>query len=199
MLTYLHQECNPQVIHRDIKSSNIMLDAEFNPRLGDFGLARLKQPNESPESTLTAGTLGYLAPEYLQYGKATEKADVYSYGVVLLELFCGRQPIVVSDQGGGDAPRHLNLVDWVWGLYEEDSIVKAADRRMNGEFDREEMERMLLVGLSCANPVSVERPNMRRVLQVLNREAEPVAVPRTKPKLSFASSANISLEEIVLD
>ncbi|CAL1403124.1 unnamed protein product [Linum trigynum] len=92
-LAYLHQECEQQVIHRDIKSSNVMLDANFNARLGDFGLARLMDHDKSPVSTLTAGTRGYLEPEYLHYGKATEKTDVFNYGIVLLELACGRRPI----------------------------------------------------------------------------------------------------------
>ncbi|KAL2558814.1 putative L-type lectin-domain containing receptor kinase S.7 [Forsythia ovata] len=78
VLTYLHQECEHQVIHRDIKASNIMLDGNYNARLGDFRLARIMDHGKSPVSTLTAGTMGYLAPEYLQYGKATEKIDVFS-------------------------------------------------------------------------------------------------------------------------
>ncbi|XP_020090641.1 probable L-type lectin-domain containing receptor kinase S.7 [Ananas comosus] len=198
VLSYLHQECEQQVIHRDVKTSNILLDSNFNPRLGDFGLARLTDHNKSPVSTLTAGTMGYLAPEYLQYGKATEKTDVFSYGVVVLEICCGRRPIF--DRENERAKKMVNLVDWVWGLYSEDRLIEAADARLNiGEFEREEMERLLLVGLSCANPNCAERPTMRRVLQVLNREAEPVAVPRKKPLLVFASSTSFSMREIVAD
>ncbi|WOL17191.1 putative L-type lectin-domain containing receptor kinase S.7 [Canna indica] len=194
VLTYLHQECEQQVIHRDIKSSNIMLDANFNPRLGDFGLARLMDHDKSPVSTLTAGTMGYLAPEYLQYGKATEMTDVFSYGVVILEICCGRRPI---DSRENREQKLVNLVDWVWRLYAEDKLLEAADRRLNGEFDEEEMVRLLLVGLSCANPNCAERPTMRRVLQILNCEAEPMAVPKTKPLLMFASAASFNMHEIV--
>ncbi|XP_073010096.1 probable L-type lectin-domain containing receptor kinase S.7 [Typha latifolia] len=196
VLSYLHQECEQQVIHRDIKTSNILLDSNFNPRLGDFGLARLMDHNQSPVSTLTAGTMGYLAPEYLQYGKATEKTDVFSYGVVILEICCGRRPI---DKEDGDDRKLVNLVDWVWKLYSKDKLIEAADKRLNGEFDEEEMMRLLLVGLSCANPNCLERPTMRRVLQILNLEAEPVAVPRRKPLLMFTSSASFSMREIVSD
>ncbi|KAE8706563.1 putative L-type lectin-domain containing receptor kinase S.7 [Hibiscus syriacus] len=142
VLAYLHQECEQQVIHRDIKTSNIMLDGNFNPRLSDFGLARLMDHDKSPVSTLTAGTMGYLAPEYLQYGKATEKTDVFSYGVVILE---GR-------------------------------IIEAADKRLNGEFKEDEMRKMLLIGLSCAHPDDAARPSIRRVLQILNHEADPMKV-----------------------
>ncbi|CAN6197969.1 unnamed protein product [Urochloa humidicola] len=192
VLSYLHQECEQRVIHRDIKTSNILLDANLSPRLGDFGLARLMDHNKSPVSTLTAGTMGYLAPEYLQSGKATEQTDVFSYGVVVLEVCCGRRPIDKDDGGG----KNVNLVDWVWRLHGEDRLIEAADARLAGEFDRDEMLRLLLVGLSCANPNCEERPAMRRVVQILNREAEPVPVPRKKPLLVFSSSASMKLQEI---
>ncbi|CAN6201782.1 unnamed protein product [Urochloa humidicola] len=192
VLSYLHQECEQRVIHRDIKTSNILLDGNLSPRLGDFGLARLMDHNKSPVSTLTAGTMGYLAPEYLQSGKATEQTDVFSYGVVVLEVCCGRRPIDKDDGGG----KNVNLVDWVWRLHGEDRLIEAADARLVGEFDRDEMLRLLLVGLSCANPNCEERPAMRRVVQILNREAEPVPVPRKKPLLVFSSSASMKLQEI---
>ncbi|CAN6178420.1 unnamed protein product [Urochloa humidicola] len=192
VLSYLHQECEQRVIHRDIKTSNILLDGNLSPRLGDFGLARLMDHNKSPVSTLTAGTMGYLAPEYLQSGKATEQTDVFSYGVVVLEVCCGRRPIDKDDGGG----KNVNLVDWVWRLHGEDRLIEAADARLAGEFDRDEMLRLLLVGLSCANPNCEERPAMRRVVQILNREAEPAPVPRKKPLLVFSSSASMKLQEI---
>ncbi|CAL5038067.1 unnamed protein product [Urochloa decumbens] len=192
VLSYLHQECEQRVIHRDIKTSNILLDANLSPRLGDFGLARLMDHNKSPVSTLTAGTMGYLAPEYLQSGKATEQTDVFSYGVVVLEVCCGRRPIDKDDASG----KNVNLVDWVWRLHGEDRLIEAADARLAGEFDRDEMLRLLLVGLSCANPNCEERPAMMRVVQILNREAEPAPVPRKKPLLVFSSSASMKLQEI---
>lgn len=195
-LTYLHEECDQQVIHRDIKTSNIMLDAHFNARLGDFGLAKLLDHDKSPDSTLTAGTMGYLAPEYLQYGRATDKSDVYSYGVVILEVCCGRRPIEVKD---GHANMLINLVDWVWGLYSKDRLIDAADQRLNGAFDVESMLRLLLIGLSCANPICTDRPSMRKVLQILDHEAEPIVVPKLKPSLTFNSSAPLALQDIVLD
>ncbi|XVE96687.1 hypothetical protein REPUB_Repub02eG0244000 [Reevesia pubescens] len=193
VLAYLHQECEQQVIHRDIKTSNIMLDGNFNPRLGDFGLARLMDHDKSPVSTLTAGTMGYLAPEYLQYGKATEKTDVFSYGVVILEVACGRRPI----ERELNSQKMVNLVDWVWGLHSEGRITEAADKRLNGEFKEAEMRKLLLVGLSCAHPDSAERPSIRRVLQILNNEAAPIAVPKMKPSLTF--SCSLTVEDIVSD
>ncbi|KAL6975191.1 putative L-type lectin-domain containing receptor kinase S.7 [Sarracenia purpurea var. burkii] len=194
VLTYLHQECEQQVIHRDIKTSNVMLDGNFNARLGDFGLARLLDHDKSPVSTLTAGTMGYLAPEYLQYGKATEKTDVFSYGVVVLEVACGKRPI--EKEVGSQ--KMVNLVDWVWGLHSEGKVMVAADGRLKGEFEEEGMKKLLLVGLSCANPDGRSRPSMRRVLQILNGEADPVVVPKVKPSLSFSGGLPLSIEDIVV-
>ncbi|KAM3209371.1 hypothetical protein ACQJBY_063823 [Aegilops geniculata] len=198
VLSYLHQECEQRVIHRDIKTGNILLDGNLSPRLGDFGLARLMDHNKSPVSTLTAGTMGYLAPEYLQSGKATDQTDVFSYGVVVLEVCCGRRSIdrEEADKDGAGSKNNVNLVDWVWRLHGEDRLIEAADARLNGEFDQEGMLRLLLVGLSCANPNCEERPAMRRVVQILNREADPVQVPRKKPLLVFSSSASSKLQEM---
>lgn len=191
-LSYLHHECEQQVVHRDIKASNIMLDINFNARLGDFGLARLTEHDKSPISTLTAGTMGYLAPEYLQYGTATEKTDAFSYGVVILEIACGRRPIDKEPEN----QKTVNLVDWVWRLHSEGRVLDAVDGRLKGEFDEGMMKKLLLVGLKCAHPDSNERPSMRRVLQILNNEVEPSPVPKMKPTLSF-SIGLISLDDIV--
>ncbi|KAG9448565.1 hypothetical protein H6P81_008530 [Aristolochia fimbriata] len=193
VLTYLHEECEQQVIHRDIKSSNILLDGNLNPRLGDFGLARLMDHDKSPVSTLTAGTMGYLAPEYLQTGKATEKTDVYSFGVVVLEVACGRMPIVKD----GENQLVVNLIDWVWGLYSADKLLEAVDPRLNGDFDKGEMTRLLILGLSCANPDCAARPSMRRALQILSREADLLALPKKKPSLQFSVSLPVNIHEIV--
>ncbi|KAK1440261.1 hypothetical protein QVD17_06086 [Tagetes erecta] len=194
VLSYLHQECEQQVIHRDIKASNVMLDANFNPRLGDFGLARIMDHDKSPVSTLTAGTMGYLAPEYLQYGKATDKTDVFSYGVVVLEVCCGRRPIEREQEGH----KMVNLVDWVWELHSKGAICDAVDKRLNNEFELDDVRKLLLVGLSCANPDSEMRPSMRRVLQILNNESDEIMVPKMKPTLSFSHSLPLSIEDIIV-
>ncbi|KAL8036177.1 hypothetical protein ABFS82_12G139800 [Erythranthe guttata] len=200
-LAYLHQECENQVIHRDIKSSNIMLDEGFNARLGDFGLARQVEHDKSPDATVAAGTMGYLAPEYLLTGRATDKTDVFSYGAVVLEVVTGRRPIekgVVS--GGVGVGVGSNLVEWVWGLYREGRLMEAVDRRLGGEFDGEEMGRVILVGLACSNPDPTGRPVMRSVVQMLVGERDVPVVPKTKPTLSFSTSQLIlSLQDSVND
>ncbi|PVH64092.1 hypothetical protein PAHAL_2G182000 [Panicum hallii] len=193
-VAYLHEEHDKQVIHRDIKSSNILHDSWFSPRLGDFGLARLKDHDTSPRSTLAAGTVGYLAPEYLQMGKATEKSDIYSYGVVLLEICTGKRPIETETP---DSMNMLNVVDWVWNLHSKGRLLDAADPNLSGQYDNEQMSRLLLLGLSCVNPFLEERPVMRTVLGILEGQNEQLPVPRKKPLLVFVSNAPIDLDGII--
>ncbi|XP_047316483.1 L-type lectin-domain containing receptor kinase VIII.1 [Impatiens glandulifera] len=194
-LAYLHQECENQVIHRDIKTSNIMLDSSFNARLGDFGLARQVEHDKSPDATVAAGTMGYLAPEYLLTGRASEKTDVFSYGAVVLEVASGRRPIEKETNGRG-----CNLVDWVWGLHREGKLLTAADGKLNGEFEDGEMRRVILVGLACSHPDPIERPTMRMVVQMLGGESEIPIVPRSKPSMSFSTTdLLLSLQDSVSD
>ncbi|XP_031486502.1 L-type lectin-domain containing receptor kinase VIII.1-like [Nymphaea colorata] len=185
-LAYLHDECEKQVIHRDVKASNIMLDDGFNAKLGDFGLARQIEHDRSPDATIAAGTMGYLAPEYVLSGRATDKTDVFSFGAVVLEVACGRRPIEKTV---------VNLVDWVWGLHREGRLVEAADVRLAGEFEEGEMRRVLLVGLICSHPDPLHRPCMRNVVQMLSGETSSPAVPRSKPSMSFSSNLLMNLQE----
>lgn len=182
-LAYLHQECENQVIHRDIKSSNIMLDEAFNARLGDFGLARQIEHDKSPDATIAAGTMGYLAPEYLITGRATDKTDVFSYGAVALEVATGRRPIENDFNGRGG-----NLVEWVWSLHREGRVMDAADPRLRKEYEEDVMARVLLVGLACSHPDPMVRPSARGVVQMLVGDAEVPIVPRSRPTLSFTTS-----------
>ncbi|XP_034676016.1 L-type lectin-domain containing receptor kinase S.6 [Vitis riparia] len=172
-LTYLHEECERQIIHRDVKASNIMLDSEFNAKLGDFGLAEIYEHSSiTREATIPAGTMGYLAPEYVCYGVPTEKTDVYSFGVVMLELATGRKPV--------DDDRSV-LLDWVWDLREKGTLMLAADFRLMGRFNRVEMERMLMVGLSCAHPNHKKRPTVKKAARILRGEAPLPTLPARKP------------------
>lgn len=193
-LAYLHGEWEKQIVHRDVKASNIMLDGNFNARLGDFGLARLTEHNKSPDATLTAGTMGYLAPEYILSGKASDKTDVFSFGAVVLEVACGRRPIE-KDCG----PSGSSLVDWVWGLHRDGKLLEAADVRLKGSFDEKGMTRLLLVGLLCSHPDPASRPTMRKVLQILSGEDPIPHVPRSKPSMSFPSDLFQNLQDIVSD
>ncbi|XP_008789069.2 L-type lectin-domain containing receptor kinase VIII.1-like [Phoenix dactylifera] len=203
-LAYLHRECERQVIHRDVKSSNVMLDEGYNARLGDFGLARQVEHDKSPDATVAAGTMGYFAPEYLLTGRATERTDVFSFGALVLEVACGRRPIDGVDHAAAACSSTRwcsNLVEWVWGLHGEGRILEAADRRLEGEFDEGEMSRVLLVGLACSSPDPELRPGMRSVVQMLSGEADPPFVPVSKPSMSFSVNHHLllSLQDSVSD
>lgn len=179
-LEYLHDECDRRILHRDVKSSNVLLDGEFNARLGDFGLARVVSHGGFPLTTQPAGTLGYLAPEYVHSGVATERSDVYSFGVLALEVATGRRPI----------ERGASVVDWVWGLWGRRRLVDAADQRLQGRFVAEEMRRVLLVGLSCVHPDCRKRPGMRRVVRMLDGSAPLILVPDKKPPVMLQTQKN---------
>nr|GMD33293.1 L-type lectin-domain containing receptor kinase VIII.1-like [Ipomoea batatas] len=174
-MSYLHQECENQVIHRDIKTGNIMLDEGFNARLGDFGYHSCSR------------TMGYLAPEYVITGQATEKSDVYSFGAVSLEVASGRKPI------GGNG----NLVEWVWGLHSEGRLLGAADSRLNGEYDEGEMTRVLMVGLACSHPDPMARPTMRGVVQMLVGETEVSLLPRAKLAMALENDTMSDLNGMI--
>ncbi|KAL6594705.1 hypothetical protein ACP70R_048443 [Stipagrostis hirtigluma subsp. patula] len=176
-LNYLHHEYDQMVIHRDIKPSNIMLDSAFNARLGDFGLARALDTDKSSytDNIGVPGTLGYIAPECFHTGRATRESDVFAFGAVILEIVCGRRLSCDSPAGFGQ------LLEWVWGLHGAGRILDAVDPRLAGEFDEEDAVRLLLLGLACGHPNSVERPRTRAILQNLAHSVPPLAVPPARP------------------
>eukprot|EP01018_Ginkgo_biloba_P000285 Gb_33875 [translate_table: standard] len=164
-LLYLHEQWKQKVVHRDIKSSNVLLDSDLTAALGDFGLARLYDHSENPETTRVVGTLGYIAPELVQTGKATPSTDVFSFGVVLLEVASGRKPVDQSKD-----VEEVILIDWVWDLYTKKKLMDAVDPKLGGEYDVEEMERVLHLGLMCSYPEPEIRPSIRQVSQILDGE-----------------------------
>jgi serine/threonine protein kinase len=186
-LVYLHHDSERCVLHRDVKPSNIMLDASFTAKLGDFGLARLMDVDRRSRTTALAGTMWYMDPECLVSGKAGTSSDVYSFGVVLLEIACGRRPIVVvSDTDEEYATVHL--VQWVWEeFYGRGRIVEAADARLDCNFDAREMESVLVTGLWCAHPDRNLRPSMRQALNVLRLDAPLPRLPVKMPASTFLS------------
>ncbi|CAL9107115.1 unnamed protein product [Musa textilis] len=164
-LLYLHEEWEQCVVHRDIKPSNVMLDSAFNAKLGDFGLARLVDHDSYSQTTVLAGTMGYLAPECVTTGKASKESDVYSFGIVALEIACGRRPVEPMEEKG-----KVRLVEWVWELYGRGRVLEAADGKLDGEFDDKQMACLMVVGLWCAHPDCTMRPSIRQAINVLNFE-----------------------------
>ncbi|KAK9126139.1 hypothetical protein Scep_014985 [Stephania cephalantha] len=163
-LAFLHDEAKPCIIHRDIKASNILLDRDFNPKIGDFGLARLIPNYASHVSTRVAGTVGYLAPEYALSGQLTKKADVYSFGVVLLEVVSGRSSS--TSAWGTDM---MLLVEWTWKLQEEGRLLNIADPELV-DYSDDEVLRFIKVALLCTQAVPHQRPSMNEVIEMLSNE-----------------------------
>ncbi|KAK3420201.1 hypothetical protein EUGRSUZ_G01009 [Eucalyptus grandis] len=174
-LKYLHEDLKQCVVHRDIKSSNILLDVQFEAKLGDFGLARIVDRNKGSQTTLLAGTMGYLAPECVYTGKTSKESDVYSFGVVLLEIACGRRAIEPRASQG-----QIQLVEWVWELYGIGKLFDAADLKLGENFDSRQMEYLMIVGLWCTHPDPKERPPISKAITCLNFDASPPILP---PKL----------------
>ncbi|KAL6847229.1 hypothetical protein ACP4OV_023082 [Aristida adscensionis] len=188
-LLYLHQEAERRVVHRDIKPSNVMLDTSFNAKLGDFGLARLIDDGRRSHTTGVAGTMGYMDPDCVLAGRASVESDVYSFGVLLLEIACGRRPAV---RVGGDEDYYVHLVQWVWDLYGNRSILDAADTRLGGELDGREVACMMLVGLWCAHPDRSLRPTIRQAVNVLRFEAPSPRLPAKMPVATYGPPADDS-------
>ncbi|XP_030965265.1 L-type lectin-domain containing receptor kinase IV.1-like [Quercus lobata] len=171
-LLYLHEEWEQVVLHRDVKASNVLLDAELNGRLGDFGLARLCDHGTNPQTTHVVGTVGYLAPELTRTRRATTCTDVFAFGAFMLEVACGRRP--VEQQG---LTEEVILVDWVFECWRKGSILDASDPRLEGNYVVEEMKLVLKLGLLCSQSMPAARPSMRQVTQFLDGNANLPELP----------------------
>ncbi|XVE75730.1 hypothetical protein DITRI_Ditri12bG0116100 [Diplodiscus trichospermus] len=193
-LDYLHNGCEKRIIHRDIKASNIMLDSDFNARLGDFGLARTIQLNEKTHHSTKeiAGTPGYMAPESFHTGKATVETDIYAFGVLILEVVCGRKPGHQNEQNNYNS----SLVEWVWEHHRMEQITDVIDVGLNKDFNEDQAECILMLGLACCHPNPYERPSMRTALQVLRGEVGAPAVPARKPAFMWPAIAPVIIEEM---
>ncbi|KAF3449154.1 hypothetical protein FNV43_RR09882 [Rhamnella rubrinervis] len=163
-LFYLHEGWEQVVIHRDVKASNVLLDSEFNARLGDFGLARLYDHGTDPQTTHVVGTVGYLAPEHMRTGKATTRTDVFAFGAFLLEVACGRRPV---EARRSSTMEDKILVDQVYSCWKEGDILAAKDPNFGTNFVAEEVELVMKLGLICSHSEPSARPSMRQVVQYL--------------------------------
>ncbi|XP_075474153.1 proline-rich receptor-like protein kinase PERK15 [Primulina tabacum] len=162
---YLHEDCHPRIIHRDIKTANILLDFNFEAKVADFGLAKLSSDTNTHVSTRIMGTFGYLAPEYASTGKLTEKSDVYSYGIMLLELITGRRPIDLSSDEDD------SLVDWsrpiLTQAVEGGSYEELVDPRLENNYDHHAMLRMVASAAACIRHSARRRPKMSQIVRAL--------------------------------
>ncbi|TVU35637.1 hypothetical protein EJB05_17537 [Eragrostis curvula] len=191
-LAYLHEAIDPKVVHRDIKSSNILIDDEFNSKVSDFGLAKLLNSDKSHINTRVMGTYGYVAPEYANSGMLNEKSDIYSFGVVLLESVTARDPVDYSKPAD-----EVNLVEWLKMMVTNKKAEEVVDPNLEIKPPKRALKRAILVGLKCVDPDAEKRPKMSHVVQML--EAVQNAYQQDQRKLSQVGSMDIesqqSLEE----
>ncbi|CAO2842290.1 unnamed protein product [Amaranthus hypochondriacus] len=162
-LTFLHEESIIKIVHRDIKATNVLLDGDLNAKISDFGLARLDEQECTHISTRVAGTIGYMAPEYALWGYLTYKADVYSFGVLALEIVAGR-----SNTNFRPDDKYFCLLDWAFALQQQKgNLMELVDPKLGTDYDKEEVLRMIKVALLCTNPSPAVRPVMSEVLSML--------------------------------
>ncbi|GMP30280.1 hypothetical protein CsSME_00005017 [Camellia sinensis var. sinensis] len=174
-LEYLHKDCQVRVVHRDIKASNILLDWKYRPKIADFGLARFYSSERIVANTAIVGTLGYMAPEYLAQGRLTEKVDVYSYGVLVLEVVSG-----VQNNKFHSEDTLSTLVTTTWRHFQENTVAEIIDKSMEIE-DVEEVQRIVQIGLLCTQESPALRPTMTNVVEMLKEKNVELPTPSKPP------------------
>jgi len=189
-LFYLHEELQPCIIHRDIKGPNILLDNNLNPKIADFGLARLFSNDQSHLFTQErAGTFGYMSPEYATFGELSTKVDVYSFGVLLLEIISGRKAILEN------ATDKVYLVKWAWLLHKESMLMNLVDQKINDTLVEIEVQRVINVALLCVQIESTKRPSMSQVLAMLQGEMDLPNISSCQNITNVSSIMDVSTKE----
>jgi serine/threonine protein kinase len=160
-LEYLHESCTPSIVHRDVKTPNILLDKNLVGIISDFGLSRAFNDAHTHISTVAAGTLGYLDPEYHSTFQVTVKTDVYSFGIVLLEIITGQPPVVI------EPPHTFHLPSWVRQKIAKGSIDDVVDKRLLGQYDASSVQSVVDLALNCVENTAIDRPTMTEVVSRL--------------------------------
>lgn len=190
-LTYLHEGLEPKVVHRDIKSSNILLSKQWNSKVSDFGLAKLLSPESSYITTRVMGTFGYVAPEYASTGMLNERSDVYSFGILIMEVITGRNPVEYSRPA-----EEVNLVEWLKKMVSNRNPEGVLDPKLPEKPTSRALKRALLVALRCTDPNAQKRPKMGHVIHMLEAEDSPYKEERrVRRDPGVGSSPTTSIED----
>ncbi|KAK0597275.1 hypothetical protein LWI29_023585 [Acer saccharum] len=188
-LEYLHSGCKPPIVHRDVKSTNILLNEKFQAKLADFGLSRIFPIESGTHMTSIAGTPGYLDPEYYISGRLTEKSDVYSFGVVLLELITSKTVIEKSHE-------RIHISQWVSFMLAKGDIKNVVDPRLHGDFDINSVWKAIEIATACVSPNSAKRPTMAQVVMELN---ECLAIQTDRGEVDDETNLKDSVELVNLN
>nr|XP_043619470.1 probable receptor-like serine/threonine-protein kinase At4g34500 [Erigeron canadensis] len=192
-LAYLHEGLEPKVVHRDVKSSNILLDRKFNAKVSDFGLAKLLGSEKSYVTTRVMGTFGYVSPDYASTGMLNECSDVYSFGVLLMEIVTGRSPVDYSR-----APGEMNLVDWFKGMVASRRGEELLDPKISVQPPPRSLKRVLLVCLRCIDMDANKRPKMGQIVHMLEADDFPYRTEHRPPRDTTTLGSGSDLSSKVL-
>ncbi|KAJ4747876.1 hypothetical protein LUZ62_082281 [Rhynchospora pubera] len=203
-LSYLHEGCRPKIIHRDIKAANILLDENFEALLGDFGLTKLMDNEDTHVTSAVRGTIGHIPPEYLSTGKVSDKSDVFSYGILLLELITGQRAFDLARLANDD---DVMLLDWVKGLLWDRSFERIIDPDLRNNFIEIEVESLIQIALLCTQFSPLQRPMMSEVVKMLEGDSQlaerweefqnmEVYIHRHRSDMYIDSTANLSAMEL---
>ncbi|KAI9100075.1 hypothetical protein K1719_024293 [Acacia pycnantha] len=207
-LAYIHEEFHVRIIHRDVKTSNILLDDDFQPKIADFGLAKLLPRDKSHISTQFAGTTGYVAPEYAMHGQLSEKVDIYGYGIVVLEIISGQK----SSNASKVEDKDEYLLQKAWKLYERGMHIQFVDETLDpNDYDAEEVKKIIEIGLLCTQASPAARPRMSEIVRMLKRKSlmehkvptmpvyvDPSSWPKREDTSDISSSSNATVSISIL-